>query len=198
MWLKLKIILLKFYCNIVMISDSELPLYDKAKSYWEVFKKLAPVSFILGLFGAWFETHQGFFIGTIAFVLLNMLLGMYMHFRKKTFNWEIFFKKTITMIVVLIIAYFVIEVVISIAGSGTIIDGFRAVLQASTLLYPGSKILKNIFIISNGEHPPKWVMEKIYNFHENGDLQEFLRTTKEKEVNDIDVVDIEEIDSENQ
>ena len=41
-------------------------------------------------------------------------------------------------------------------------------------------------------------MEKIYNFHENGDLQEFLRTTKEKEVNDIDVVDIEEIDSENQ
>lgn len=198
MWLKFKIALLKCFCNLILIGDSDLSLVDRLISFWESLKRIGPIAFILGSLSMWFSTHQGFFIGTIAFVLLNMLIGMYKHHKKDTFKWEIFFPKTFQMILVLIVTYFVIEVVISIAGSGAIIDGFRAVLQASTLLYPGSKILKNIFIISNGEHPPKWVMEKIYNFHENGDLQEFLRTTKEKEVNDIDVVDIEEIDSENQ
>lgn len=61
---------------------------------------------------------------------------------------------------------------------------FRVVLQMTTLIYPLSKILKNIFIISKGEHPPEWIMKRIYNFQENGDLSAFLEvsTPREKEI----------------
>ena len=44
------------------------------------------------------------------------------------------------------------------------------------------KPLKNIFILSEGEHPPKWLMQRIYNFQNNGDLKEFMSLKKPEKV----------------
>lgn len=178
MWINFKILLVKFYCNLLILGDSNFSNIEKINSWWEVIKRLAPASFILGILGFWFDNNVHFFLGAISFIILNMGLGMVMHWKRKTFNWEDFWKKTLTMSIVIIIAYYVLEVVLSIAGTGVIVSGFRAVLQAATLLYPGSKILKNVFILSRGEYPPEWLMKKVYNFNKNGDLKEFLTTEK--------------------
>ena len=87
------------------------------------------------------------------------------------------------MIVVVWLSYIVFEIIISAARPEVVASGFRSALQVATLAYPGAKILKNVHIYSNGEHPPQWIMKKLYNFEKNGDLKAFLETNKEENDN---------------
>ena len=50
-----------------------------------------------------------------------------------------------------------------------------------TLFFPASKGIKSIFIISNGEYPPKWMMKKVYNYENDGDLNELFRKEPKNE-----------------
>ena len=170
----MKILLLKNYFNVVLIGDESLSVTERLYYLGKTLLTFGPIAFILDRFDLWFAENQLFFTGAIFFIFLNMIFGACMHKWKKTFSWKVFIVKTMLMTTVILITYLILEVIISVAGHNTITSLFRTTLQVSTLLYPGSKILKNVFILSKGEHPPQWVMEKIYNFQENGDLSEFL------------------------
>jgi hypothetical protein len=136
------------------------------------------VAFIFGLLNAWYMGNTEFTYAVLIIVFINMVFGGYMHFIKGRFKWETFLKKTMVMVLVIGVSYAVLEMIVSFAGSGAVIQGFRAAIQVATLLYPGAKILKHVFVLSKGEHPPKWIMKKLYNFQENGDLNQFLNTDK--------------------
>ena len=53
-------------------------------------------------------------------------------------------------------------------------DYFGALIQITTLLYPISKILKNIYFLSGEKHPPKFIMDRLYNFEKNGNLKKLF------------------------
>jgi len=161
----------KVYFTVALSTDGHLSFLERVENFIKSIFVSTIGAFILFHLNAWFSTNRGFMIGVVLFILINMILGAVVHKKKGGFDWKTLLKKTIQMCVVLLLSYFVLEVILSIVGESTIVQGFRITIQVSTLLYPGSKILKNIFIISEGEHPPKWVMEKIYNFQENGDLK---------------------------
>jgi hypothetical protein len=99
-----------------------------------------------------------------------------MHHSAKRFDWEKLLYKTVKMLLIISGVYFVLQGIISPVGENIVTVGFKATFQVATLLYPGAKILKNLFILSKGEHPPKWIMQKVYNFQANGDLKAFLTT----------------------
>ena len=179
----IKTYFLRIYCEIVLISDTNLTVLERIQHFIKSLLAFAPIAFVLNALEMWFMDNTQFTTGVIAVVLINMLLGAYTHKKRGTFNWRIFISKTIMMVFLINITYIVLELIISRAGDNFIVEGFRSALQVATLLYPGSKILKNVFILSKGEYPPKWIMQKIYNFEENGDLTEFLAspTTSEPE-----------------
>lgn len=173
-FMDLKITLLKLCFNTTLFSDSSLKFTDRVEYFFKSFVTFAPVAFILNSLQLWFNNYSGFITGLLFIIFINMLVGGFMHYRKKSFNWGIFIKKTTEMMIVTSIPYIVLEIIITRSSDNLIIEGFRVALQIATLLYPGGKILKNIFILSKGQHPPKWVMERIYNFQNNGDLKELM------------------------
>lgn len=173
---KLKLFFAKLFCNVVVTVDHNSDTLSRVESFIQSLKYFTPVAFILGALNAWYMSNKEFTYAMVIIVLINMILGGVMHFRKGAFKWESLLIKTIKVIAVIGLTYITLEMIISFAGDGIIIQGFRAVLQVATLLYPGAKILKNVFILSNGEYPPEWLMKKIYNFQQNGDLKEFLVT----------------------
>jgi hypothetical protein len=59
-------------------------------------------------------------------------------------------------------------------------ESFKILIQVVTLLYPVSKVLKNIYILSNKQFPPAFIMDKIYNFEKNGDLKDLFDTDKKE------------------
>ena len=62
------------------------------------------------------------------------------------------------------------------AGDNIAGEIFRVTIQIITLLYPTSKVLKNVYIITDGKYPPEFLMNKLYNFEKNGDLNGFFKT----------------------
>lgn len=170
----LKIAFLKIYFYLALSTDTNTSIWDRIVTFFLWILTLGPVIFVLDRLHKWITTYQGFTIGVVLFILLNLILGGIVHHKRGDFDWLELLKKTNKMVIVLLVSYLTLEVLISIVGENFVVDGFRIAIQVSTLLYPGSKILKNIFILSEGEHPPKWVMQKIYRFQENGDLQELF------------------------
>jgi hypothetical protein len=171
---QMKIFLYRKYFNIILLGDEALSLQQRAFYMGKSLITLAPIAFLMDMLNVWFFDNQLFFTTVVAFVFLNMILGAYMHRKNGTFDWFILIKKTMTMIIATMLTYFVLELILMVAGSNIVTETFRTTIQVATLLYPGSKILKNIFILSDGEHPPKWVMQKIYNFQNDGDLSAFM------------------------
>ena len=175
----------KKYFDVVLISDENLDLLERFKYLWNSLITFAPIAFLLKAFNIWFIDNGLFFTAIVGFIFTNMVLGGYMHWKKRTFSIESLLKKTITMTIIVSVTYIVLELILRVAGQNMVTTAFQIALQVSTLLYPAGKILKNIFILSDGEHPPKWIMERIYNFQENGDLAEFLNAKKPEENQEI-------------
>lgn len=192
MFLKIKILLTKLFYNFILIGDKNLSIIERIEFFLKSLLTIAPIAFLVELTQSWVLNNQKFTTAVVLIILINMVIGAYIHVKKGDFKWKKFITKSISMVIVINITYIVLELILGRAGENFIVEGFRAALQVATLLYPGSKILKNIFILSNGEHPPKWVMQKIYNFQENGDLKQFLTTTKPIDPN-LEEEDIEEI-----
>lgn len=169
---------LKIYCNIILIGYRELSWGDRIESFFKSFILFGPVAFILAAINNWYIENEHFFYAVIVLVCINMWFGGRMHWRKEKFDIKLFFDKTSEMIISLSLIYLGLEMIISHAGDNDIAQGFRAALQMTSLLYPFSKIAKNVHILSKGKYPPEWIMKKLYNFEKTGDLKEFLTTSK--------------------
>jgi hypothetical protein len=172
----IKAVFLKIYYNLIIFSQKEVAAAERVEAFYNSAKYVSPVGFVLGLLNTWYMENTEFTYAVLIIVFINMFLGGIMHFRKGAFRWEVLLTKTMIMLIVIGVSYSVLEMIVSFSGSGIIIQGFRASIQVATLLYPGAKILKHIFVLSNGEYPPKWLMDKLYKFKENGDLNQFLDT----------------------
>ena len=170
--------LMTLWCNIIIFSWGSVDAVDRLKALGKVMLVVGPVTFIAESLGLWYVENRAFTIFAAGFVLANAVTGGIVKKIQGRFDWEVLFIKTIKMILIISGVYVVLEGIVSPIGDNVVTDGFIASFQVATLLYPGSKILKNAFIWSDGEHPPKWIMQKIYNFQENGDLKEFLSEKK--------------------
>ena len=176
----IKIFGAKLYTSLILIFDTHITVSERFINFAKVFAIVAPVTLILDSLNLWFDSNKEFATGIILMIMINMFVGAITHKVMCKFKWRTLILKTLETIVVTFVTYIVIELILNVAGENRITNVFETTLQIATLLYPASKILKNIFILSNGKHPPKWIMQKIYDFQESGDLSQFLSLPKDK------------------
>lgn len=181
-------IIKNLYYSFIFLADQRFKeRTDYIEKFFVVIKLLAafgPIAFLLETISMWFQNNKEFVTGFIIIVSLNAWLGIKKHRKLKTFNWETFYKKTSLMLMVVIVTYVLLSIIGKFAGDNIISEGFQILLQVTTLFYPASKGLKSIFVLSNGEYPPKWIMNRVYNFEEEGNLGELFKSNKEGESNE--------------
>jgi len=173
--------LLKIYYKFICLGEQKIDMTDRLYSYVQLILGFAPIAYVLSLFDLWFIDNHKFVTGFIIIVVVNAVIGCKKHKKLNTFDFGVFISKTWKMLSSVIITYIVLHIISDIAGDNYIAQGFEITLQVTTLFYPASKILKNIFILTNGQYPPEWIMTKVYNFEKSGDLSDFL---KDKNNND--------------
>jgi hypothetical protein len=170
----------KILCNTILIADTKPTFFEKLNYFLNIIFTCGPVAYLLQGFNSWFSTNQQFSTFVIICLASNMGVGAWYHHKMNTFSWEHFFKRNLLMWAVLIIVYAMLEMLRLTAGENIVADGFKVLIQITTLLYPISKVLKNIYILSNKQFPPEFIMEKIYNFEKNGDLKDLFNTDKKE------------------
>lgn len=169
----------RFIAQLTLIAYDNLSWQEKIHYYYKVIIQSAPVAFILAFIGAWFQENSEFSLFLCVALLLNMIVGAWSHTKQNTFSWLEFFQGNVIMIAVVVIVYAMLEMLRHTVGDNIVGEAFKITIQLTTLLYPTSKVFKNIFILTAGKYPPEFIMNKLYNFEKNGDLSEFFKNKKE-------------------
>lgn len=82
------------------------------------------------------------------------------------------------MIAVILFGYTMLEIIKLRLGDNILAQGFGTIIEVSTILYPGSKVLKNLYILSNKQFPPAFIMERLYNFEKSGNINDLIDNKK--------------------
>lgn len=168
----------KTIAKLILVSGPNVDFWDRVTYFLESIVRISPVAWGLSLIQWWFSENKQFGEFMCIMLLMNMGVGIVYHLKSRTFKFSEFIWKNIGMAAIVICGYMTLEMLRYTAGDNIAGDAFRVLIQITTLLYPGSKILKNLFVLSNGKFPPEFIMQKLYNFEKNGDLEEFFKNKK--------------------
>ena len=182
MWcefIKLSTMLRKIFYSLILCSYDGVSLSVKLQYVTKLILTFIPLAFVLDGFGLWFSENSMFFSFILYTLVINMIVGLWYHIKLNTFSWKEFFVKNITMWVVILLAYPILEFMRLIAGDNLAGEVFKVTIQIATILYPASKILKNIYVLSNKQYPPSFIMDKIYKFEKDGDVKDLFNKKEE-------------------
>jgi len=175
------------YYSFIFLGDSAYKnstfASDKVYALLKVTLTFAPIAFVLDTVNFWFINNKQFIAGFLVVVIFNAWYGIKKHRKLGDFNWEIFFKKTRTMLTLVVSVYILLSILAKFAGDNVVAEGFQVLIQVMTLFYPISKALKSIHALSGGEYPPKWLMDKFYGFEKTGNMKDLFDTEKKEDNN---------------
>lgn len=166
--------IVKLLCDIILIADTRPTFIEKFKYFAIIISTLTPFVWLTEGLSGWYIANKQF-AGFILFcVICNLIIGAWYHYKMGTFKWEELLKKNTLMITVLAFSYTMLEMLRITAGENFAADSFRIIIQVSSLLYPVSKCLKNLYILSNKQFPPAFIMERLYNFEKTGNIKDLF------------------------
>lgn len=166
-----------FIYAIILLATDRPTLWEKFILSMKIVLALAPVAYVLDGLGVWFSTNHMFFSFMLWILFANMIVGGLYYQKTKQFNWSEFWKANIKMWAIILLIYPMLEMLSIIAGNNFAGETFKIVIQISTMLYPGAKILKNVYLWSDKKYPPSWIIDRIYKFEKTGNMNDL--TTKD-------------------
>lgn len=155
-------------------SSFELDLIEKFNYLFKLVITFMPVAWVLNTFNLWFVDNKVFFQVLVWTIIANIVAGAKVHWDNHTFKLKTLLWKNIEMCIIILFTYPILEGINRITGDNLAGDVFQWAIQIGTILYPGSKAIKNLHIWSNGKYPPAFIMEKIYKFEKDGDVKDLL------------------------
>ena len=166
------------FFRAILLADSRPTFLDKIYYYFNVICAFAPIVYVMDGLNWWFNTNKQFSAFLLFCLAINMFVGFVFHLKAGSFSWPEMLIKNAVMWGVLIIVYTVLEMLRLTIGNNSLGDGFKILIQTTTLLYPISKILKNAYIFSNKQFPPEFIMNRIYNFEKDGNISDLFKNDK--------------------
>lgn len=165
----------RIIAQLIFLGDGSIELSERVESYLALIAKLAPIAFILRLFNWWITENEQFGTFVCIAILINAVVGAVTHLKLKTFNFQQMLGKNVIMIFTVCTVYIMLEMLRYTAGDNIVGEVFRILIQITTLMYPTSKVFKNVYILTDGKYPPEYIMQRLYNFEKNGDLRNFFK-----------------------
>jgi hypothetical protein len=154
--------------------DDKIQLRDRIYYFFVAFFKSIPLLMLYSYFSVWREKNELFFVGISFILFLNMVVGAIYHAKAGTFDIKHFLTGNATIMLVITVVYIslsVLSIPINETETGKI---FQSVVQFMTLMYPVSKIVKNVFVLTGGKYPPQFIMKALYNYEREGKLKDFF------------------------
>lgn len=176
----------KILAHLILLNFEGVSLPERMNYFFVTLVKIAPVAYLLSLVKWWFSENEQFGVFMCIALFLNTLVGAVFHFVNGTFSYPQFFKRNTLMVFVVVVTYVMLELLRYTAGDNIVGEIFKVTIQIATLLYPGSKIFKNCYLLSSGKFPPEFIMAKLYSFEKNGDLNDFFKLKNKDDNGAID------------
>jgi len=170
----------KIFYSLILAANHSSTFKERAQLLGSVILKIAPIAYALDMANWWFKENKQFGTFICIALLVNMIVGGVRHLKNKSFDFKLFFARNCMMIFVVCMVYVMLEMLRYTAGANIVGEIFKVLIQVTTLMYPTSKVFKNCYILSNGKYPPEFIMQRLYNFEKNGDLNDLFKTKKDE------------------
>lgn len=170
----------RIIAHLILLGDPRIDLSDRLQYAFQSIATFAPVIFVLNVIGWWFKENQQFGYFICVALIANMIVGAIFHLRNGSFSVKSFLLKNLEMGGVIIAVYVMLEMLRYTIGNNVAGEAFKVLIQCMTLLYPTTKMFKNIFLMTKGKYPPEFIMQRLYNFEKNGDLNEFFKAKRDE------------------
>lgn len=181
--------------TFVFSQDKYVDIKDRMVFSLESIFKFAPIYFIYKMIYDWYASNETFATSLFIVLILNAIIGIRYHMKMRTLSIKEFILSTFTMLAMVLGVYLILRAFGNVMGHNVIGDTYMRVIEFITLLYPGSKVLQNIFILTNGKHPPLFVMKALYSYQKDGKIQQFISTMTGNSDNEVNT-STEEINNE--
>jgi len=162
-------------------SDFQLNLTEKIEYLLKLIMTFTPIAYILDRFNLWFPNNDVFFQTLVWTIIANIIFGARFHWKNGTFRIKTLLLKNIEMCLIILITYPILEGINNLTGDNVAGSIFKWAIQIGTILYPGSKALKNAFLLSSKRYPPEFIMNRIYNFEKDGNVEELLKGSQNQD-----------------
>lgn len=135
----------------------------------------------------WYMDSQMFIIILIALLFADLFLGIWKHWKLRTFSFKKMLYGFCEKIAMTIVFYFLSEVIIQIISDAKLDSIYvKVAFKLMMYLYLGGNALVNMGIISNGKIPPLFFLKRIAKFNQTGDLNLFNFKEKQDETKSTD------------
>lgn len=171
---KMKIAIWATPIVLLFYFDDKIHLRDRVYYFFIAFFKSIPLLMLYSYFTVWKEKNELFFVGISFILFLNMVVGATYHAKAGSFDIKQFLYGNISVMLVISVVYISLSVLSIPLNESEMGKMFQSVLQFMTLMYPVSKIVKNIFVLTGGKYPPQFVMKALYNYEKEGKLKDFF------------------------
>lgn len=172
--MSMKTLVLVIYTNLILAAAKKPTMWEKLQYFGKLIVTFGPVVALLEALHLWFTSNSNFIAGVLCALVINMGVGIWYHRKMKTFSWYEFFMGNIKMFSVVMLVYVLLELLRMAVGANVIGEGFKIIVQTTTILYPVSKSMKNIYILTQKNFPPSFIMDRLYNFEKTGNVKELF------------------------
>nr|DAN52557.1 MAG TPA: hypothetical protein [Caudoviricetes sp.] len=154
--------------------DDKIHIRDRVYYFFIAFFKSIPLLMLYSYFTVWKEKNELFFVGISFILFLNMVVGATYHAKAGSFDIKQFLYGNISVMLVISVVYISLSVLSIPLNESEMGKMFQSILQFMTLMYPVSKIVKNVFVLTGGKYPPQFIMKALYNYEREGKLKDFF------------------------
>lgn len=171
---RIKIALVIVPLVLLFTSKAKISWHDRLEYFFEVALKSVPFLFLYSFLSEWYEENQLFAISISTSLLVNLLVGARFHWVKGSFDLGTMLWKNLEMLVVVTGVYLLLGALSTPLGESMAGIAFKKTVEFITILYPVSKSLRNVFILTGGKHPPEFVIKALYQYEKDGKLKDFF------------------------
>lgn len=122
----------------------------------------------------WHKSNTIFIESASIIIFINMIFGGASHWRQGTFSWKDLAIKNFMIIFIVLSSYLVLDRLFGFFHSTFVGDMLKSSVSFMVLMYPASKCMTSIFIVSNGKFPPEFLMKLFYSYEKTGRLKDFF------------------------
>lgn len=150
-----------------------------------IFKMATIPAFFISIvetFSGWYIVDEKFMLIVFIAVALDHALGSIVHlFFKKDFSIKLNIKGLFIKLTGCIVGYVLFIMIHEIIKDEAFIAKyFKMVIQMMVLIYPAGSAILNLHIVTGGKIPPKWMIDRVTNFQNTGDIEQFKFNKDEK------------------
>lgn len=160
--------------TFVFSQDKYVNTSDRLMFLGESIFKFAPLYWLYQTAAHWYGNNETFATSLALVLIVNSIVGIRYHMKMKTLSIKDFCYSTFSMLSIIIGVYLILKAFGNVLGSNVIGDTYKSIVEFITLLYPGSKVLQNVFILTNGKYPPVFVMKALYAYSKDGKINRFI------------------------